>query len=154
GSLVDRSRLRFDFTFPRAVSPEELRQIESLVNEEIRRGSPVTVQEMAYDQAIKSGALAFFDEKYGASVRVVRVGSAEKPFSVELCGGTHLPHTAGEIGFFRVLSESSVASGVRRIEAITSDTAIQFLQERETLLQNVERVLGTRGEATLRKIEQ
>ncbi len=124
GSLVDSNRFRFDFTFPRAVSVEERMQIEELVNEEIKRGTRVTKAEMGYDEAVASGALAFFDEKYGDKVRVIRVG-AENPFSVELCGGTHLDEI-GIIRKFRITSESSVASGVRRIEGVTATGADKY----------------------------
>lgn len=141
GSLVDPDRLRFDFTFPRAVNEQEIRQIEDLVNGEIDKAEAVTVKEMGYDDAIKAGALAFFDEKYGDQVRVVRVGG-EKPFSVELCGGTHLTGSTGEIGLFVILNESSVASGVRRIEAITSKTARNHLFQRDESLTEAERELG------------
>jgi len=142
GSLVDPNRLRFDFTYPKAVTAEELAQIEEWVNAQIREAHPVTSEEMAYDDAIKSGAMAFFDEKYGDRVRVIRVGK-DRPVSVELCGGTHLTSSIGDISFFKILSEGSVASGVRRVEAITSDAAIGFLQQRHTLLRTVESRLGT-----------
>jgi len=125
GSLVDSNRLRFDFTFPRGMTPEEKSQVEALVQEEVFKSTSVEKSEMGYDDAIKKGALAFFDEKYGDKVRVIRV----EGFSVELCGGTHLDNTA-EIGVFKILSESSVASGVRRIEAITQEKAIHFLEEK------------------------
>jgi alanyl-tRNA synthetase len=98
---------------------------------------------MGYDEAVKSGALAFFDEKYGDQVRVIRVGG-ENAVSVELCGGTHLVNShLGEIAFFKILSESSVASGVRRIEAITSEAAIEFLLQRHSQLKSLEQKLGT-----------
>lgn len=152
GSLVDPERLRFDFTYPRGLSEEELRQIESQVMAEVFKANPVSTTEMKYDDAIKAGALAFFDEKYGDVVRVIRVGT-ESPFSVELCGGTHLTNSA-EIGYFKILSESSVASGVRRIEAITSAKAIEFLEGRSTKLREVERALGVQPEQLVGKIEQ
>ena len=143
GSLVNAQRLRFDFTYPKAVTEEEISQIETWVNENIRKSLPVTSAEMPYDEAVKSGAIAFFDEKYGDRVRVIRVGN-ETPVSVELCGGTHLTGShIGEIGFFKVVSEGSVASGVRRIEAITSDAAIGFLLQRHQLLKSLEQKLGT-----------
>ena len=111
---------------------------------------------MPFDDAMKSGALAFFDEKYGDRVRVVRVGgldTADAPFSVELCGGTHLD-TISDIGFFKILSESSVASGVRRIEAITAESALGFLNERNRLLASLEEKLGTKGDGIIKKIDQ
>jgi len=153
GSLVDPARLRFDFTFPKALGAEQLEEIEKIINEEVRSDSEVVTQEMGYDDAIKHGALAFFDEKYGDKVRVVRVGKSDKPFSVELCGGTHLTRTS-EVGFFKILSESSVASGVRRIEAITSTTAIDYLQARSRVLADVESKLNSRGDVTLSKLDQ
>jgi alanyl-tRNA synthetase len=152
GSLVDSQRFRFDFTFPRAISGDERTEIERLVNEEVRRGSRVVKAEMTYDEAIKQGALAFFDEKYGDRVRVIRVEGEGAPFSVELCGGTHLDEI-GQIGFFKILSESSVASGVRRIEGITATEAMRYLTEREGLLRQIEGKLNTSGELALPKIE-
>jgi alanyl-tRNA synthetase len=143
GSLVDPERLRFDFTFPRGLTQEELLQIETLVNETIQKGQDVTVAEMPYDDAVKSGALAFFDEKYGDKVRVVRVGGKDDAFSVELCGGTHLTNVSTAV-FFKILSESSVASGVRRIEAVTEQGALNYLQQRASLADDVERALGSK----------
>jgi alanyl-tRNA synthetase len=143
GSLVDPNRLRFDFSYPKAVTAEELERVESFVNEQIRKALPVHSQEMAYDEAVTSGALAFFDEKYGDRVRVVRIGDTSA-VSVELCGGTHLTGShSGEIGFFKILSESSVASGVRRVEAITSESALRFLLQRHNSLRQLEQSLGT-----------
>jgi alanyl-tRNA synthetase len=152
GSLVDPDRLRFDFTYPRSVTEEEIEQIEKLVTDEIWRSSEVSVQEMNYDEAMKTGALAFFDEKYGDTVRVIRVGDTSNPFSVELCGGTHLTNTI-QIGLFKIISETSVASGVRRIEAVTSQGAIQYLTHRSRLLGNIEKSLGTKGDSVTDKIE-
>ncbi len=143
GSLVDANRLRFDFSYPKAVTDEEIQKIEAFVNENIRKGHAVTSAEMSYDDAVKSGALAFFDEKYGDRVRVIRVGGND-PVSVELCGGTHLVNsTLSDIAFFKVTSEGSVASGVRRIEAITSDAAIHYLLQRHSALKALEQKLGT-----------
>jgi alanyl-tRNA synthetase len=153
GSLVDPTRLRFDFTFPRPMTPEELSEVENRINDQIAQDGEVVVKEMPFDDAMKSGALAFFDEKYGDRVRVVRMGTAETNFSVELCGGTHLSRTS-EIGWIKVLSESSVASGVRRIEAITSVTALNFLKDRSERLAQVESRLGVAGEAVLTKLQQ
>jgi len=152
GSLVDPEKLRFDFTYPQAVALEELKKIEALVNDQIFQNAPVTVAEMPYEEAIKSGALAFFDEKYGNRVRVVRVGEKEDSFSVELCGGTHLS-ALSEIGYFKILSESSVASGVRRIEAVTSLRAFGYLSKREELFARLERLTGMKQEAAVEKIE-
>ncbi len=142
GSLVSPERLRFDFTFPRAATAEELAQIEGMVNAEIRLDLKVDVKEMPFDEAIKSGALAFFDEKYGDRVRVVKVGPKEAPFSVELCGGTHLSQIS-DIVFVKILGESSVASGTRRLEAITADAAIQYLLGKASVVREIEGKLAT-----------
>lgn len=152
GSLVDPDRLRFDFTYPKALQPYELKQIEHVVNEQIFKNAKVSVAEMSYDEAIKKGALAFFDEKYGSHVRVVRVGEEGDAFSVELCGGTHLSEIS-EIGYFKILSESSVASGVRRIEAVTSSKAFEFLNAREGLFSEVESKLGMKESLAVEKID-
>ena len=152
GSLVEPERLRFDFTYPKAVSHEELRQIENEVNQQVFHGLPVAVSEMSYDSAIGQGALAFFDEKYGNQVRVVRIGNGEEPFSVELCGGTHISNLS-EIGYFKIISESSVASGVRRIEAVTSEKAFHYLSQRETLFSQLENRLGVKESSVLEKVD-
>ena len=130
GSLVEPDFLRFDFTHFSAVTPEELRAVEDAVNEEILRGLDVGTQEMSLEDARKTGATALFGEKYGDRVRVVRMGD----YSVELCGGTHLPNTA-MAGGFRISSEGSVASGVRRIEATTGLRTLEKMhQDTETIL--------------------
>lgn len=121
GSLVDSERLRFDFTHHQPVSAAEIAKIETLVNEEIAKGHDLTPQVMPHADAIKAGALALFGEKYGDQVRVLRMGD----FSCELCGGTHVKNTS-EIRMFKIVSESGVSAGVRRIEAITADVAINF----------------------------
>ncbi|MBI4405768.1 MAG: alanine--tRNA ligase [Deltaproteobacteria bacterium] len=153
GSLVEPTRLRFDFTFPRALTREEIARVEALVNEEVSADSEVSVEEMAFEQATQTGALAFFGEKYGDRVRVVRVGKSNEPFSVELCGGTHLSRTS-QVGAFKIITESSIASGVRRIEAITGKLAIEHLCSREGLLKDIEQLLGTHGPAAAEKISQ
>ncbi len=152
GSLVDPTRLRFDFTFPRGVTAEERTKIEEIINKEIAAGRSVEHREMPYDEAIKSGAMAFFDEKYGDRVRVISMSGSDKPFSVELCGGTHLNNSA-EIGVFKILSESSVASGVRRIEAVTSQGAIAYLNQRDATLSGLEAKLNTRFDGLDKKID-
>ncbi len=131
GSLVTAERLRFDFSHPKPVTPQELEQIEAQVNAVIRQNSDTTTRLMATDQAIAAGAEALFGEKYGDEVRVLSMGAdpeAEegKSYSVELCGGTHV-HRLGDIGLFTILSESAVAAGVRRIEALTSEHARRYL---------------------------
>jgi len=129
GSLVDAERLRFDFSHPKAVTPDELEKIEAQVNAVVRQNSDTTTRLMATDQAIAAGAEALFGEKYGEEVRVLSMGSdldADKSYSVELCGGTHV-RRLGDIGLFTILSESAVAAGVRRIEALTSEHARRYL---------------------------
>ncbi len=132
GSLVDAERLRFDFSHPQAVSREELNAVERLVNAEIRRNLDVKADVMPYKQAISSGAMALFGEKYGDEVRVLRMGE----FSVELCGGTHVTRT-GDIGAFKIVSESGVASGVRRIEAVTGDNAVNYTLDGQASLERI-----------------
>jgi alanyl-tRNA synthetase len=129
GSLVDAERLRFDFSHPKPVSPEELEKIERQVNQVIRQNSDTATRLMPTEQAIKAGAEALFGEKYGDEVRVLSMGhdhDGGKTYSVELCGGTHV-HRLGDIGLFTILSESAVAAGVRRIEALTSEHARRYL---------------------------
>ncbi|MFC2074640.1 DHHA1 domain-containing protein, partial [Bdellovibrionota bacterium] len=124
GSLVAPDRLRFDYTHFESVSPEQLQEVEQLINKRIREDSPVAPKKMEYKEALKSGAMALFGEKYQDRVRVISVGE----FSKELCGGTHVSRT-GEIRLFVIVSDSSIASGIRRIEALTGDNAFQFLTE-------------------------
>ena len=129
GSLVESDRLRFDFSHPKPVTHEELEKIEMMVNAIVRQNSDTTTRLMPTDQAIAAGAEALFGEKYGDEVRVLSMGAdldADKTFSVELCGGTHV-HRLGDIGLFTILSESAVAAGVRRIEALTSEHARRYL---------------------------
>ncbi|HEY1875901.1 MAG TPA: DHHA1 domain-containing protein, partial [Rhizomicrobium sp.] len=129
GSLVNAERLRFDFSHPKPVTPEELEKIEAQVNAIVRQNSDTTTRLMPTSQAIAAGAEALFGEKYGDEVRVLSMGSdldAEKAYSVELCGGTHV-HRLGDIGLFTIVGESAVAAGVRRIEALTSEHARRYL---------------------------
>ena len=132
GSLVDPVRLRFDFAHFAPVSREELREIERLVNDQIRLNAPVETQVMAFEDARNSGAMALFGEKYGDSVRVLRIGE----FSMELCGGTHA-RRAGDIGLFKIVSEGGVASGVRRIEAVTGRAAVEAMEAADETLGRV-----------------
>ncbi|MCX6206696.1 MAG: DHHA1 domain-containing protein, partial [Bacteroidetes bacterium] len=125
GSLVNPENLRFDFSHFARVTDEEIREVEIIVNNKIRENIPVVITEMPKEEALKLGAMALFGEKYGNTVRVV---VADPNFSVELCGGTHVIHT-GMIGVFKILSESAVAAGVRRIEGITGSTAFHYLHE-------------------------
>ncbi len=124
GSLVEADRLRFDFTHNKPISKEELEQIERLVNREIAHGNSVSTETMTPDEAVKKGALALFGEKYGDKVRVIQMG----PFSMELCGGTHVSNTS-MIRLFKIVSESGVSAGVRRIEALTGDKAFEYLMK-------------------------
>ena len=140
GSLVAPERLRFDFSHLQPVSAEELITIERLVNAQIRANAVAETRLMEYDQAVAAGAMALFGEKYDRDVRVLRVGD----FSMELCGGTHVQR-AGDIGLFKIVSESGVASGVRRIEAVTGEGAVEFVEQDEALLKEVAHLVrGTR----------
>ncbi|MBI5040272.1 MAG: alanine--tRNA ligase [Gammaproteobacteria bacterium] len=132
GSLVNPERTRFDFAHFEAVKPEELARIERLVNEQIRLNNAVETRVMGMDDAVKAGAMALFGEKYGAEVRVLSMGE----FSVELCGGTHVGR-AGDIGLFKIVSEGGIASGVRRIEAVTGQRALEYIGETEKTLNSI-----------------
>jgi alanyl-tRNA synthetase len=136
GSLVAADRLRFDFSHPKPLAPEDIRWIEEEVNARIRRNAAVVTQLMTPDDAVAAGALALFGEKYGEEVRVVSMGHDEDEgpaWSTELCGGTHVRRT-GDIGLFKIVAESAVAAGVRRIEALTGQAAFDYLAERDALL--------------------
>ncbi|MGN6357228.1 MAG: alanine--tRNA ligase [Novosphingobium sp.] len=148
GSLVAADRLRFDFSHPAALTPEDIAAIEAEVNAEIRHNEAVTTRLMSPDEAIEAGAMALFGEKYGDEVRVLsmgRTGADNRNYSVELCGGTHVTAT-GDIGVFRIVSESAVSSGVRRIEALTGEGARQWLVGREDALKNAASLLRTTPE--------
>jgi alanyl-tRNA synthetase len=132
GSLVDEERLRFDFTHFTAITDEELNKIETIVNEAIMQVLDVKTDVMSISEAKESGAVALFDDKYSDEVRVVNVGA----FSKELCGGTHVKNS-GEIGIFRITSETGVAAGVRRIEAVTGLNALRYIEEKETMLKQL-----------------
>jgi alanyl-tRNA synthetase len=132
GSLVAPDRLRFDFSHFQPITPDELRQIERLVNAEIRKNSPAETREMNYDAAVAAGAIALFGEKYEKDVRVLRMGD----FSMELCGGTHVERS-GDIGIFKIVSEGGVAAGVRRIEAITAEGAFDYVEHTDQLVKEV-----------------
>ncbi len=132
GSLVNDKYLRFDFSHFEAMKPEQIRQVEDMVNEQIRRNLPVQTEVMERDAAKEKGAMALFGEKYDDQVRVLTMGD----FSTELCGGIHASRT-GDIGLFRILSESGTAAGIRRIEAVTGEGAIALLHQQSSLLQDV-----------------
>ncbi|CCA93839.1 alanine--tRNA ligase [Novosphingobium sp. PP1Y] len=147
GSMVASDRLRFDFSHPKALEAEDIAAIEAEVNAEIRANDPVMTRLMTPDDAIAAGAMALFGEKYGDEVRVLSMGRSNggKTYSVELCGGTHVNAT-GDIGVFRIVSESAVSSGVRRIEALTGEGARQWLVGREEALKNAAGILRTTPE--------
>lgn len=147
GSLVTPEHLRFDFTNFSPVSAEELEKVESLVNEEILKNVPVTIEEMALKDAKEKGAMALFGEKYGDRVRVVSVGD----FSCELCGGSHVTNTAA-IGSFRVLSETGTGTGVRRIEAVTGAAALQKAKADEAVIRNLASVLKVKADDVTVKV--
>jgi alanyl-tRNA synthetase len=142
GSLVAPDHLRFDFTHPRAVTAEQLAEIERLVNREIRVNPAADVQVMAFDDAVKTGATALFGEKYGDRVRVLRFGD----FSVELCGGTHVDRV-GDIGQFKIIEESAIAAGIRRIVAVAGEAAVDQVQSMDARLKELSQVLKVGPEA-------
>ena len=143
GSLVAPDRLRFDFSHPKALSPDDIAAIEADVNAHIRANDAVTTRLMSPDDAIAAGAMALFGEKYGDEVRVLSMGRGdERSYSVELCGGTHV-NALGDIGLFKIVSESAVASGVRRIEALTGEAARKWLSDREDALKQAASTLKT-----------
>jgi len=149
GSLVAPDRLRFDFSHYEGVTREQLQDIEDLVNAEIRKNTVADTKLMSYDDAIESGAMALFGEKYGDDVRVLRLGD----FSVELCGGTHVERT-GDIGVFKIISEGGVASGVRRIEAVTGKGAMAWIDANQRTLNNLAVLLRSPPEQAAAKVEQ
>ena len=129
GSLVDAKHTRFDFSHNAPMSAQQTHEVESIVNGEIRHNHEVTTRLMKHDAAIKAGAMALFGEKYGDEVRVINMGE----FSTELCGGTHV-HRSGDIGFFKIVAESGVAAGVRRVEAVTAEGALAWVQAQESMV--------------------
>ncbi len=149
GSLVAPDRLRFDFTHGGPVDAEILGRIEREVNQRIRENDGVSTEEMDYDDAIRAGAMAFFGDKYGARVRVVRIGD----FSTELCGGTHI-HQSGDIGLFRLSAEGGVSAGVRRIEAVTGPTAFDVMRASDAVLAEVAGLLRGTNEDAVDKVRR
>ena len=149
GSLVEADRLRFDFSHFEAVTPEQLRRIEDMVNANIRFNHQVETNLMSQDAARKTGAMALFGEKYGDTVRVLRMGD----FSLELCGGTHVNHT-GDIGLFKILMETGIAAGVRRIEAVTGQHALDYVVQSENQLQQLANLLKGSREDVGERIRQ
>jgi len=148
GSLVAPDRLRFDFSHYEGVTDDQILEIENIVNDEIRKNSAADTHLMNYDDAIESGAMALFGEKYGDKVRVLRFGD----FSVELCGGTHVDRT-GDIGVFKITSEGGVASGVRRIEAVTGSGALDWIAANQQTLDNLAGLLRSQPDQAVAKVE-
>ena len=153
GSLVAPDRMRFDFTHFEALTKDELDRIEGMVNAEVFAAKPVVTQIMSIEDAKAAGAVALFGEKYGDVVRVVSAGAEDTPFSRELCGGTHARNTA-DLGLFKIISESSVGSNSRRIEAVTSMGAIEYVDERLAQLDEVAAALKVRPSAVADRVEQ
>ncbi|RLA25100.1 MAG: alanine--tRNA ligase [Gammaproteobacteria bacterium] len=149
GSLVNAERLRFDFAHFEPMSADEIKIIERMVNQQIRHNAEVTADIMSKDDALKAGAMALFGEKYGDEVRVLKIGK----FSTELCGGVHVQR-AGDIGLFKIISETGVASGVRRIEAITGEVSMQWLEAREASMAVMANALKAAPEMVADKVQQ
>jgi alanyl-tRNA synthetase len=149
GSLVDPERTRFDFSHHEPMASEQIAQVEDLVNREIRRNVEVSARIMKYDEAVRAGAMALFGEKYGDEVRVIGMGE----FSTELCGGTHVRRT-GDIGFFKVIAETGIAAGVRRIEAVTADGAAAWVRSQENRINDAAAALRTSPQDVPVKIQQ
>ena len=149
GSLVEPERLRFDFTHYEPLTPEQIETIENLVNEQIRRNAVAETRLMSIDEALASGAVALFGEKYGNEVRVLSLGD----FSVELCGGTHVRH-AGDIGLLKIVSESGIAAGVRRIEAVTGAGAVRWVGDNQQRLQRIAELLKSGRDDADEKVSQ
>ncbi|MDC6131126.1 alanine--tRNA ligase, partial [Burkholderia gladioli] len=148
GSLVDAEKTRFDFAHNAPMSDDEIRRVEAIVNAEILANSPGIVSNMSYDDAVKGGAMALFGEKYGDEVRVLDLG-----FSRELCGGTHVRRT-GDIGFFKIVMEGGVAAGIRRVEAITGDNALRYVQELDARLNTAASMLKAQPAELTQRIGQ
>jgi alanyl-tRNA synthetase len=149
GSLVDHAHLRFDFSHPQPLSDAEVAELERIVNRQIRGNATAEAREMSMDDAMSAGALAFFGDKYGDRVRVLSIGD----YSTELCGGTHVGH-AGDIGIFKITTETGIASGVRRIEALTGENAWQWIAAREARLQAIAGMLKAAGDEVDSKVAQ
>ena len=149
GSLVDENRTRFDFSHPKPITPLQLEEIERVVNTIIRTNASVNARVMGYDQAIDTGAVALFGEKYGDEVRVIEMGE----FSTELCGGTHVKRT-GDIGLFKIITESGIASGVRRIEASTGQQALDYIHRREKQFADISSLLKVAPDETATRLSQ
>jgi alanyl-tRNA synthetase len=157
GSLVAPDRLRFDFSHPKPMTPEEVHEVENLANAVVLENAPVETHIMALDDAMHSGAMALFGEKYGEEVRVVSMGEgsagakSNRAWSVELCGGTHVRRT-GDIGLIKIVAESASAAGVRRIEALTADGARSYLTAQDDRLKEAAAVLKTRPDEVVERL--
>jgi alanyl-tRNA synthetase len=148
GSLVSPDRLRFDFSHYEAVTPEEIAKIETLANAQVLLNAPVTATESSKDEALAAGAIAFFGDKYGDIVRVLRAGA-----STELCGGTHVTAT-GDIGTIKIIGESSIGSNLRRIEAVTGVNAVRYMQRNDAIVSEIAQVVGTRSEDAVAGVQK
>jgi alanyl-tRNA synthetase len=148
GSLVDADKTRFDFSHNAPVTADEMRRIEALVNHEVLENAATSAELMAYDDAIKHGAMALFGEKYGDQVRVLGIGTSR-----ELCGGTHVTRT-GDIGLFKIVSEGGVAAGIRRIEAVTGANALTLVQSLASRVNETAAVLKVQPEEITQRIQQ
>lgn len=149
GSYVSAERLRFDFTHFAALTEQELKEVENIVNQKIFESLPVTISEKSIEDARKMGAMALFGEKYGDIVRVVKMGN----FSIELCGGAHLSNTA-QVGSFKIISESGIAAGVRRIEALTGTELLKYYQEQEEQIKSICKIVKANTDNVVHKVEQ
>ncbi|HEX7381927.1 MAG TPA: alanine--tRNA ligase [Nevskiaceae bacterium] len=153
GSLVDERRTRFDFSHGQPVTAAEIADVEDRVNRAILANVAVTATVMPFDAAIRTGAMALFGEKYGDEVRVLRMGDAAVDYSIELCGGTHVART-GDIGLFKIVSESSVAAGIRRVEAVTGENALAYLREAVATVHKAAGIVHAAPEALVEKLGQ
>jgi len=149
GSLVDARRTRFDFSQPQPMTAEEIARVEELVNRQIQRNVEVSCRTMHYDEAIKAGAMALFGEKYGDEVRVIGMGD----YSTELCGGTHVKRS-GDIGLFKIIAEGGVAAGIRRVEAVTGEGALAFVQQLDAQLSDIAAQVKTQPQAAAARVAQ
>jgi alanyl-tRNA synthetase len=149
GSLVTPDRLRFDFNHTGPISDEKLADIETTVNDRIRQDAAVSIEETSFDEALRKGALAFFGDKYGDRVRVVKIGE----FSTELCGGTHVHHS-GQIGIFKLHAEAGVAAGVRRVEAVTGEGALGLIRRYEDDLKQIGHILRADQDGALERVRK
>ena len=153
GSLVAPDRLRFDFTHFEKLTPELIEEIELNVNRAIREDYPIRWYVKPFQEALDSGITALFGEKYGEDVRIIHIGSDEHPYSRELCGGTHVERT-GQLGLFRIVSEGAVSAGVRRIEAVTGETAVRLALSEKHSLEDIADLLGSHSSDPVEKLSK